>query len=118
MRRFLLVAVALATTVAGDAKAQTVTGVTITSSPLVGTTYERGETIEVTVRFSTNFGTVSVRSTFRPSLALTIGSATRQANYASGTGTNSLVFRYTVVAADADTDGIRIGLFALTGNIY
>ena len=118
MRKFVLLCLALATTVAGDAKAQTVTGVNITSSPLVGTTYERGETIEVTVRFSTNFGVVSVRSTFRPSLALTIGSATRQANYASGTGTNSLVFRYTVVAADADTDGIRIGLFALTGNIY
>ena len=40
-----------------------------------------------------------------PQLALGIGGATRQASYASGTGTTSLVFAYTVVQADTDNDG-------------
>ena len=37
---------------------------------------------------------------------LCIASNTRGARYASGTGTTSLVFRYTVVQADVDSDGI------------
>ena len=49
-------------------------------------------------------------------MAPTIGSATRLANYASGSGSQSLVFRYAVVAADADTDGISIAAGALTLN--
>ncbi len=117
MRRCLAVALALAMTVAGDAKAQIVNNVAISSTPWVGTTYERGETIEVTVRFG---GTVHRRSNFAPSLALTIGSATRQANTITpaNTATSSLVFRYTVVTADVDTDGISIATGALTGHVY
>ena len=117
MRKFGLFALALAATVAGDAKAQRIAGVSI-NSPAVGTTYERGETIEVAVRFTNAQGVVRVRSAHRPSLALTIGTTTRQANYASGSGTNSLVFRYTVVTADADADGISIAATALAGNIF
>ena len=84
-----------------------VTGVAI-GSPTVGDTYERGEAIEVTVTFNK---AVDVSGT--PQLALGIGTATRQASYASGTGTASLVFRYVVVQADADTDGLSIGADAL-----
>ena len=117
MRRFLLLSVACAMTVAGDAKAQLVNNVTISSTPWVSTTYERGETIEVTVRFS---GTVHRRTSFVPSLALSIGSETRTANIItpSATATTSLVFRYTVVTADVDNDGISIATGALTGNVY
>ena len=116
MRRFLLVALAFATTVAGDAKAQSaVASVTISSSPLTGTTYELGETIEVTVGFN---GAVYVTTQFQPGVTLGIGSATRTAKYASGSQTTSLVFRYTVQASDTDTDGISIAATALAGNIY
>ena len=116
LRRFLLVALALATAVAGDAKAQSaVASVTISSSPLTGTTYELGETIEVTVGFN---GAVYVTTQFQPGVTLGIGSATRTAKYASGSQTTSLVFRYTVQASDTDTDGISIAATALTGNIY
>ncbi len=87
-----------------------VTGLSI-GSPAVDTTFERGETIEVSVVFSRP---VDVGGT--PQLALGIGSATRQADYASGTGTDTLVFRYVVVAADADADGISIAAGALTLN--
>ena len=116
LRRFLLVALALATAVAGDAKAQSaVASVTISSSPLTGTTYELGETIEVTVGFN---GAVYVTTQFQPGVTLGIGSATRTAKYASGSQTTSLVFRYTVQASDTDTDGISIAATALAGNIY
>ena len=37
----------------------------------------------------------------------------KYANYVSGTGTTSLVFQYTVVAGDSDTDGIEIAQNAL-----
>ena len=81
------------------------------SSPAVGATFERGEVIEATVTFD---GAVDVTGT--PQLALGIGTATRQANYASGTGTRRLVFRYTVASGDTDTDGISIAAAALALN--
>ena len=87
-----------------------VTGVAI-GAPAVGDTFERGDTIEVTVTFNK---AVDVSGT--PQLALGIGTATRQASYVSGTGTASLVFRYTVALADADTDGLSIGADALSLN--
>lgn len=40
-----------------------------------------------------------------PRIAVVIGSNTRQANYASGTGTTALVFSYTIVSGDAATAG-------------
>ena len=117
MPRSLLLAVAYAMTAAGHAKAQ-IASVTISSSPLVGTTYELGETIEVTVGFQNVNGMVTVHAPRYPSLALEIGSLTRQADYVSGSETTSLVFRYTVQASDSDTDGISIAATALVGNIF
>ena len=82
--------------------APTVSGVAI-NSPIVGTTFERNEAIDVTVTF-----TEAVDVTGTPQLRLHIGTNVRQADYVSGTGTTALVFRYTVVQADADTNGITI----------
>ena len=95
----------------GTFTAASVSGVSLTSSPAVATTYARGEQIEVQVTFNRR---VAVTDT--PQVALTVGAATRQADYASGTGTYTLTFRYTVVAADADTDGIEVGASALALN--
>lgn len=50
-----------------------------------------------------------------PNLALTIGSSARVANYVSGTGTRSLSFHYTIVAADNDSDGVTFQSIALNG---
>ena len=80
-------------------------------SPDVGDTFERGEVIEATVTFDK-----AVTVTGTPQLALGIGSNTRQADYASGTGTRRLVFRYTVVQADSDPNGISIAAAALALN--
>src|SRR5204863_3301781 len=41
-----------------------------------------------------------------PAIALVVGSTSRNASYASGSGTSSLVFRYTVQTGDNDADGI------------
>ena len=94
----------------GSREPQDVSGLSI-SSPVVGDTFERGETIEVTVTFDK-----AVDVTGTPQLALAIGARTRQAAYASGTGSRSLVFRYLVAQADVDADGISIGASALTLN--
>ena len=87
-----------------------VSGVSI-ASPTIGDTFERGDTVVVSVTFNQ-----AVDVTGTPRLALTIGSATKYATYASGTGTASLVFRYLVVTGDADTDGLSIGASALALN--
>ena len=52
--------------------------------------------------------TVTVTGT--PRLALTIGSTTRYANYASGSNTRTLLFTYTVASSssDIDSDGIAV----------
>ncbi len=95
----------------GTFTAASVSGVSLTSSPAVATTYGRDESIEVQVTFNRR---VAVTGT--PRVALTVGAQTRQADYASGTGTRALTFRYTVVAADADADGIEVGASALALN--
>ena len=50
-----------------------------------------------------------------PFIALTIGAAIRNAAYASGSGTTTLTFRYTVQSADQDLDGIDVAT-SITAN--
>ena len=82
--------------------APTVSSVSFTSSAGADNTYMAGDTVSVTVAFS---ATVSVTGTPRIPLA---GLSSKYATYASGTGTSSLVFSYTVLAGDNDTDGLAI----------
>ena len=75
-------------------------------------TYGVGETIHVEIEFSE-----VVHVSGQPALGLSIGANTRQALYASGSGSLALLFAYVVQAGDADEDGISIGPgpAALTG---
>ena len=83
------------------------TGVAVVSKPVDGgDTYKGGEKIEVAVTFGDRV--LVDTSLGMPTLALTVGTQTRQAAYAGGTGTNRLVFEYTVQSADIDGDGIAI----------
>ncbi|MEX0504551.1 Ig-like domain-containing protein, partial [Alphaproteobacteria bacterium LSUCC0719] len=75
--------------------------------------YKEGDTLSFTVNTSDNVTVVTTGGT--PQIALTIGSTTRQATYASGTGTSSLVFSYTVQASETDTDGIAVGSLSANG---
>ena len=114
-----LTSAATATVVAATvaATAPTVSAVAVTSSPASGDTYGTGEMIRFTVTFDQ-----SVTVTGTPEFEFCLGSsatvscsvgtpppALRSATLSSGSGTTALVFSYTVVAGDMDTDGIWIG---------
>ena len=55
-----------------------------------------------------------VHVTGAPVLTLSIGAHTRAASFAGGSGTDTLRFHYTVVAADRDDDGISVPANALS----
>ena len=89
----------------------TTNGVSITSTATSNNTYTKDEKIQVTVTFDDN---VTVTGT--PQLELTIGTEEEQANYKSGSGGTALVFEYTVVSGDNDSDGISIAANSLELN--
>ena len=95
----------------------TVEGVAVVSDPGTNQTYALGDTIRVQVTFSE---AVTVRTAGTPvagpRIAFTLGTATKHAVYASGSGTTALVFSYTVAAGDADRDGIAVAANALELN--
>ena len=90
-----------------------VSAVTISSQAGEDNAYAIGDRIEATVTFDT---AVTVAGT--PQLALSIGSGTRQADYAAersggGDGTE-VVFGYTVAEGDSDSDVVAIAADALS----
>ncbi len=93
-------------------------GVSPSSIPAAGVgTYGAGETIEASVRFSkavyvdTGGGTPRLRFSLRSTGS---GSVSKPfLDYADGSGTDTLVFRYTVQSGDADDDGITINVNSL-----
>ena len=75
----------------------------IVSQPLDGDTYKTGENIEISYVFNTAVNYV------KGGASLMIGATTKEAAYATGTGTNQLLYRYRVQDEDlADTDGVSI----------
>ena len=123
MRKTILIAVAaiaIALLATAAALAQsgpvtvTVTGVSITSAPSANDTYGQGETISVQVAFS-HAAEVTAGSPLM--LNLTVGNATRQASYASGSGTKTLTFSYTVRPDDLDADGVSVVPNSIQGSI-
>lgn len=66
-------------------------------------TYITGQNLTFTAHFSE---VVNVTGT--PALPITIGTQTVLASYVSGTGTDALVFTYTVVDGQMDLDGISV----------
>lgn len=86
----------------------TVTSLTVTSSSGSDNAYTVGETIELTAVF-TDVVTLTIPSgvTGYPRIELQ-GLASRFATYVSGSGTRSLLFRYTVVGGDVDADGFSV----------
>lgn len=77
-----------------------------------------GDVVSVTAVFSE---VVTVNTTgSKPRLKLNIGGADVYATYVSGSGSNSLVFNYTIQAGQTDTNGISIAANSLelnNGNI-
>ena len=94
-----------------------VTQVEVTSRPHAGTPgaleYGVGQKIQITVTFD-----VAVVVTGDPEFAIRMGDTmnmivTKHAAYVRGSGTTELVFEYTVLSGDRDTDGIWIDADAL-----
>jgi len=100
----------VATIAVGEAVADT-TGPVIgsVSVPTAGT-YAAGQALNFTVNWNE---TAVVTGT--PAINLNVGGSVRQANYASGSGTNSSVFSYTVQSGDEDTNGVTVTNLALDG---
>jgi uncharacterized delta-60 repeat protein len=95
-----------------DTTAPTVSSVAITSATGIQNSFlNAGDVVSVTVTMSE-----ATTVTGTPQLALNIGGTTVQANYASGTGSSSLVFNYTILASQTDANGISLGANALTLN--
>ncbi|MFG0805903.1 Ig-like domain-containing protein, partial [Pseudomonas fluvialis] len=92
--------------------APTAPTVTSVSSSTANGTYKIGDTIVVTVQFSS---TVNVTGT--PTLTLETGSTDRVLNYLSGSGSDTLSFLYTVQAGDnsADLDYVPTSALSLNG---
>lgn len=92
-----------------DTTAPTISSVSVPSNA----TYILGQNLDFTANFNEDVTVVTTGGT--PQIALTIGSSTRQAAYVSGSGTNALLFRYTVQLGDLDSDGIAVGTLAANG---
>ena len=84
----------------------------ITTDPANGTDYRAGEVVKATVTFSED---VTVTGT--PQLPLRIGDEERDADYAAGDSSSTVLsFSYLVTDDDTDLDGISIDAFALKLN--
>ena len=98
-----------------DGVVPTVSGGSSITSTATSNYYTADDTIQVTLTFSEN---VTVDTTGgKPSVTVVVGTSDKTAEYASGTGTKKLVFEYTVVAGDEDTDGVSVkqNTFTLNG---
>lgn len=73
--------------------------------------YLVGENLDTSIYFG-----MPVTVTGTPRIALQIGSSTVYANYVSGSGTSTLVFRYTVTSSDLGLDGIQLASTAVDLN--
>ena len=107
----------------------TVDNVSITSTTeAVYSVLNAGDNVSVTVFFTStptfsesvivtdNDGIGVDNASGTPTLTLAVGSDNRTATYVSGSGTNALVFKYTIQSGDNDTDGISIGADSLALN--
>ena len=99
-------------TVPVDSLAPNISKLAITSATSIQNgTLNAGDVLSITVTLSE-----ATIVTGTPQLALTIGGATVQANYASGSGSTSLIFTYTIQSGDSDANGISISANALSLN--
>ncbi|MXW66374.1 MAG: hypothetical protein F4Z72_05145, partial [Gemmatimonadales bacterium] len=100
-----------------DGVAPTVSSIAVTSDAGTDQTYAIGDHIELTATFSENVTVTSDGSAAgTPFTEILVGSTIRKAFYNRGSGGTTIVFRYTVAASDADSDGITVAANWLTAN--
>ena len=97
-----------------DTTHPTISYIGVSGSDQAGSTLVAGDTLYVSASF-----TKAVIVDFvgdQPYVSIQVGGETRQAHYVSGSGTDVLVFSYTIVADDVDADGISVPADALVPN--
>ncbi|OMF25775.1 hypothetical protein BK133_20850, partial [Paenibacillus sp. FSL H8-0548] len=82
---------------------QVLTAVNNVTVPADGA-YLVGDSLDFSVKYN-----AAITVTGTPLLPITIGSNLVNASYVSGSGTNTLLYRYVVQAGDSDLDGISVG---------
>ena len=99
-----------------DQAGPTISSVAITAeSGAQNNTLNEGDTVDVTVTFNEAVTVNTGGGT--PSIAISVGGVSRDADYNSGTGGTSIVFRYTIASSETtDSDGISIGANAISLN--
>ena len=93
-----------------DAAPAMVAEISVVSEPRDGV-YVVGDTIALALRFDE--AVVVTPSGTGPRLLLAVGEQQRVAQYRGGSGTDTLLFEYTVVRGDSDEDGIAVPANAL-----
>jgi hypothetical protein len=84
------------------------------STGLLSSTFNAGDVAKVEVVFS-EVMTVNTSGGV-PTLGMTIGATTVTASYLSGSDNNALLFSYTILAGQTDTDGISLNANSLNAN--
>lgn len=69
------------------------------------TTYTTGKQLDLSIQFSKKVRVLPAAT--QPVLLIAIGNKIRPAEYLQGSGSQLLIFRYTIQADDRDTDGIK-----------
>ena len=98
-----------------DTTAPTITGISL---PTAGD-YRVGQTLSFSVTFTESVlvspytGPANLSANMTPYLELTIGGRKRRASYQSGSGTNTLVFSYTIETGYKETGANGIGIASL-----
>ena len=85
-----------------DAVAPTVSNVVVPAAAV----YKTGNILDFVVNFSKRVIVNTVIGL--PFITISIGTKLKNAPYVSGTGSNSLLFRYTIEPDDSDKDGIKL----------
>ncbi len=85
----------------------------VSTGTIVGKTYGLGDNVDVTYVFDDIVLVDETNGT--PSVTIAMGGKNRVAAYHSGSGTNTLVFRYTTVAGDIDGNGVNVSAINTNG---
>ena len=98
-----------------DTSVPTLTSMNITgASGILSNTLNAGDVVQITATFSE--AVVVNTSGGTPKMVLNVGGVNNSASYVSGSGTTDLLFNYTILAGDTDTNGLSYAANALLLN--
>lgn len=106
--REIVVPTSMPLTVTTDGGGVNIVPIVVDVSTPANNTYSASQNLDFTLNFDQ---VVTVEGT--PYIELNIGGSTVHASYVSGSGSSALVFRYSVVSGDNDSNGISVGALNL-----